>query len=87
MLVWREYRGLTQGQIAGAAGVRQSYIAILERGERQGSVTKLRAIARVLKVGVDDTKAPCIAPTARLLPGRRTSIRRRHSSERAPSRV
>ncbi|MGH8589423.1 MAG: helix-turn-helix domain-containing protein, partial [Gammaproteobacteria bacterium] len=54
MLVWREYRGLTQGQLAGATGVRQSYIAMLERGERQGSVTKLRAIARVLKVGVDD---------------------------------
>ncbi|MGH8554338.1 MAG: helix-turn-helix domain-containing protein [Gammaproteobacteria bacterium] len=54
MLVWREYRGLTQGQLAGAAGVRQSYITMLERGERQGSVTKLRAIARILKVGVDD---------------------------------
>ena len=34
--------------------MRQSYIAMQERGERQGSVTKLRAIARVLKVGVDD---------------------------------
>jgi len=54
MLVWREYRGLTQGQLAEAAGVRQSYIAMLERGERQGSVTKLRAIAQILKVGMDD---------------------------------
>lgn len=51
MLVWREYRGLTQAQLAGAVGVRQSYIAMLER---QGSVTKLRAIAQVLKLGVDD---------------------------------
>ena len=54
MLIWREYRGLTQAQLAGAVGVRQSYIAMLEGGERQGSVTKLRAIAQVLKVGVDD---------------------------------
>lgn len=54
LLVWREYRGLTQAQLAEAAGVGQSYIAMIEAGERQGSVTKLRAMARALKVDVDD---------------------------------
>lgn len=54
LLVWREYRGLTQAQLAEAAGVGQSYIAMIEKGERQGSVPKLRAMARALKVDVDD---------------------------------
>ncbi|MGH8511948.1 MAG: helix-turn-helix domain-containing protein [Gammaproteobacteria bacterium] len=41
-------------QLAEAAGVWQSYIAMLERGERQGSVAKLRMIAKALAVDVDD---------------------------------
>lgn len=52
--VWREYRNLTQAQLAEQAGVKQSYIAMLEAGERQGSVDVLVKIARVLKVDVDD---------------------------------
>lgn len=52
--VWRAYRNLTQAQLAEGAGVGQSYIAMLERGDRQGSITKLRAIARALKVDLDD---------------------------------
>lgn len=54
LLVWREYRGLTQAQLAAQAGAGQSYIAMIEGGERQGSVTKLRALARALNVNVDD---------------------------------
>jgi DNA-binding XRE family transcriptional regulator len=54
ILVWREYRGLTQVQLAKAAGVGQSYIAMLERGKRQGTAARLRAIARALKVQMDD---------------------------------
>ena len=57
MLVWREYRGLTQAQPSGAIELRQSYIAMLEGGEQQGAGSKLRAIAQVLKVGVDDLLA------------------------------
>jgi DNA-binding XRE family transcriptional regulator len=52
--VWREYRNLTQVQLAEQAGVKQSYIAMLEAGERQGTVDVLVKIARVLKVDVDD---------------------------------
>lgn len=54
ILVWREYRGLKQVQLAKAAGVGQPYIAMLERGERQGTTARLRAIARALKVQMDD---------------------------------
>lgn len=57
ILVWREHRGLTQAQLAKAAGVGQSYIGMIERGKRQGTAAKLRAIARVLKVQVDDLLA------------------------------
>jgi DNA-binding XRE family transcriptional regulator len=52
--VWREYRNLTQVQLAEQAGVKQSYIAMLEASERQGTVDVLVKIARVLKVDVDD---------------------------------
>ena len=52
--VWREYRNLTQAQLAEQTGVKQSYIAMLEAGERQGTVDVLVKIARVLKVDVDD---------------------------------
>jgi DNA-binding XRE family transcriptional regulator len=52
--VWREYRNLTQAQLAEQTGVKQSYIAMLEASERQGTVDVLVKIARVLKVDVDD---------------------------------
>ena len=51
---WREHRGLTQAQLAEQAGVGQSYVAMLEAGERKGSVTRLRALARALGVELDD---------------------------------
>jgi DNA-binding XRE family transcriptional regulator len=54
ILVWREYRGLTQGQLGKAVGLGQNYISMIESGERQGSVPKLRAIAKALGVGMDD---------------------------------
>lgn len=57
ILVWREHRGLTQAQLAKAAGVGQPYIGMIERGKRQGTAAKLRAIARALKVQVDDLLA------------------------------
>ena len=52
--VWREHRGITQAQLAEQASVGQSYVAMLESGERKGSVARLRAIARVLGVALDD---------------------------------
>ena len=52
--VWREHRGLTQAQLAEAAGVTQSMVAMIERGDRRGTVDTLAVIARVLKVDLDD---------------------------------
>jgi DNA-binding XRE family transcriptional regulator len=52
--VWREHRGLTQVELAKRAGVGQPYVALLEAGERKGSVARLRALARVLGLDMDD---------------------------------
>lgn len=52
--VWREYRGLTQAQLAEAAAVTQSMVAMIERGDRRGTVDTLTDIARVLKIVLDD---------------------------------
>ena len=52
--VWREYRGLTQRSLAQAAGLSQSMMNEIERGKRQPSLDKARAIAAALRVGLDD---------------------------------
>jgi len=52
--VWREHRGLTQAALARHSGVSQSYVAMLERGARQGTTHKLGHLARALEVDVDD---------------------------------
>ena len=43
--VWREYRGLTQLQLAQAAGISVPYLSQLESGKRKGSMKVLTAIA------------------------------------------
>jgi DNA-binding XRE family transcriptional regulator len=52
--VWREHRALTQMALAAEAGVTQSMVAMIERGERRGTVNTLSVLARVLKVDLDD---------------------------------
>jgi len=52
--VLRDYRGLTQLQLAKAAGIGRPYLAELEAGRKQGSVSVLRAIAAALAVELDD---------------------------------
>ena len=52
--VWREHRGLTQAQLAEAAGVTQSMVAMIERVDRRGTVDTLTVIARSLKVELED---------------------------------
>jgi DNA-binding XRE family transcriptional regulator len=52
--VWREHRGLTQTQLAEAAGITQSMVAMIERGDRRGTVDTLTVIARALKVDLED---------------------------------
>jgi DNA-binding XRE family transcriptional regulator len=54
MRVWREYRRMTQDQLAQAAGVRRAYVAQLESGRRRGSTKVLADIARALGVDIED---------------------------------
>ena len=51
----RDARGLTQAQLAAALGLPQGEISKIERGVRKDlPLSRARAIAEVLKVGVDD---------------------------------
>jgi DNA-binding XRE family transcriptional regulator len=52
--VWREYRGLTQQQLAAAAGISKSYLSQIETGQRTGSVDVLLQIATALRVDLED---------------------------------
>ena len=53
--VFREYRGLTQEQLAAKAGVQRADLAAMETGqESSGSAEMLKAIAEALELDVDD---------------------------------
>ena len=52
--VWREYRGLTQQQVADTAGISKPYLSQLETGQRKGTPEVLAAVARALNVSLDD---------------------------------
>ena len=56
--VWREYRGLTQQQVAEEAGISKPYLSQLESGQRKGSAEVLAAVARALNVSLDDLVNP-----------------------------
>ncbi len=52
--VYRDHRGLTQKQLARAAGINALYLSQIERGRRTGSARTLSALAEALGVDVDD---------------------------------
>ena len=52
--VWREYRGLTQQQLAGAAGISKPYLSQIETGKRTGTTEILSALAKALDVSLDE---------------------------------
>jgi DNA-binding XRE family transcriptional regulator len=52
--VFREYRGLTQEQLAKAADIARPYLTELESGKKEGSVSVLKKIAAALKLELDD---------------------------------
>lgn len=52
--VWREYRGLTQQELAEAAGISAAYLSQIETGKRKGKTAVLQAIARALNLDLDD---------------------------------
>jgi len=51
--VWREYRSLTQQQLAKAAGISIPYLSQLETGKRKGSTAVLTLIAKTLRLSLD----------------------------------
>jgi DNA-binding XRE family transcriptional regulator len=55
LVFWRKHRGMTQTQLAEAAGVSQPYIAQLEAGAKHGAAAAVYArLARCLGVRIDD---------------------------------
>ena len=52
--VWREYRGLSVKELAERAGISAAYLSQLERGNRQGTLTTMKALAVALSLDLDD---------------------------------
>ena len=52
--VWRKFRGMTQEQLAGQAGISQGQVALIEGGKREGTVSVLKGLANALNVDLDD---------------------------------
>ena len=52
--VWREYRELTQQQLAETAGISKPYLSQIETGKRIGTAEILSAIAKALDVSLDE---------------------------------
>ena len=52
--VWREFRGLTQRELAEAAGISKPYLSQIETGKRSGTTEVLSAIANALDLSLDD---------------------------------
>jgi ribosome-binding protein aMBF1 (putative translation factor) len=56
--VWREHRGFSLGALAKAAGMAQSYVSEIEHGRKRGSVRALAALAKALRVDMEDLLVP-----------------------------
>ena len=52
--VWREYREMTQAQLAEKAGISAAFLSQIESGKRTGSTDVLKAIATALDLTLDD---------------------------------
>jgi len=52
--VFREYRKISQAELSRQIGISRQYISQLENGSRVGSTKILKAIAKTLKVDLED---------------------------------
>ena len=52
--IWREYRGYTQESLGKVAGIGKSYVSQIEAGSKTASTKVLRALAKALRVDIDD---------------------------------
>jgi DNA-binding XRE family transcriptional regulator len=55
---WREHRDLTLGVLAKEASIAQSCLSEIENGKKRGSLRALAALAKVLRVDIEDLLAP-----------------------------
>ena len=51
--VYREYRNMSQEELAKKIGKTKQYISMLEKGERVGTIRTLKQIAEALNIEVD----------------------------------
>tara|TARA_B100000508_G_C11286438_1_gene193069 strand:+ start:103 stop:417 length:315 start_codon:yes stop_codon:yes gene_type:complete len=51
--VIRKHRGMTQGDLAGAAGLSRPYLTEIETGRKDGSIRALKSIAGALDVSLE----------------------------------
>ena len=51
--VWREFRGLTQQQLANIVRISKPYLSQIETGKRTGTTDVLAAIAKALDVSLE----------------------------------
>lgn len=56
--VWRNYRGLTQVELAREAGISVLYLSQIETNKRTGTKDVLKTMANALKVTLDDIVIP-----------------------------
>jgi DNA-binding XRE family transcriptional regulator len=56
--VWREYRGMSQQELAEQAEISVPYLSQLETNKRKGSLGVLSAIAKALNVSLDMMVSP-----------------------------
>ena len=54
LAVWRDYRGMTQQELARSSGISQGYITQIESGIKTGSIHTLKALAHALDCDVDN---------------------------------
>ena len=52
--VWRQHRDMSQVQLAEAAGISQAYLAQIETGKREGTLSLYRSLADALELDLDD---------------------------------
>ena len=52
--VWRQHRGMSQVRLAEATGISQAYLAQIETGKREGTLTLYRSLADALGIDLDD---------------------------------
>jgi DNA-binding XRE family transcriptional regulator len=52
--LWRDYRGLTQLQLAKASGIKREMISQMESGQKNGAIATLKKLAKALRISLDD---------------------------------